>query len=190
MPINPDYDKLGQFDVPTRFHGSHIGNFSDGVQKQVGEINPVGYFISGPAGVGKTHLAVAIMKRMIALGIGDVLSVGSKVRIGTSALFTTCPEFLGRIMSGFQTGKAEEMLLGVQKKKILLLDDLGAEKSSEWTFSALYRVVSHRYDNFLPIIVTSNLSLKEIDAWEPRIASRLSGLKVIMMQGKDKRIAG
>jgi DNA replication protein DnaC len=103
-------------------------------------------------------------------------------------MFTKCPEFLGWMMSSFQSGKAEEILRDVQKKKILVLDDLGAEKMSEWTFSALYRVISHRYDYFLPTIVTSNLTLDAIDQWEPRIASRLAGLTVISLTGTDRRM--
>jgi DNA replication protein DnaC len=188
--INQAYNQLGQFDVPPRFHHAHLGEFSEAVQSQVGDVSEaIGYFITGPTGTGKTHLATAIMKRMIANGRGDLFSKNDNpVRIGTSAMFTKCPEFLGWMMSGFQCGKAEEILREVQKKRILVLDDLGAEKMSEWTFSALYRVISHRYDYYLPTIITSNLTLDTIDQWEPRIASRLAGLTVINLTGADRRM--
>lgn len=57
---------------------------------------------------------------------------------------------------------------------VLVLDDLGTEKASEWTNEQLYAIVNSRYKNLLPTIVTTNLSGAEfMERYGPRITRRL-----------------
>jgi DNA replication protein DnaC len=70
---------------------------------------------------------------------------------------------------------------------VLLLDDLGAEKETEWTQEQLYRVINHRYNEGLPTLIAGNVPLDEI---EPRIASRIRDTRigqVIVLTGPDYR---
>ena len=47
--------------------------------------------------------------------------------------------------------------------KLLILDDLGAEKASEWVKEQLYMLVNYRYEHMLPIVVTTNCSGAELE---------------------------
>jgi len=49
-----------------------------------------------------------------------------------------------------------------QKCKLLVLDDFGAEKMTDWSYQVLYLIISYRYDEMLPTIYTSNLNLQEL----------------------------
>lgn len=71
---------------------------------------------------------------------------------------------------------------------LLVLDDLGAEKDSEFLSERIYAVVSHRYDREEPIIVTSNVSAEALNEQWPRLASRLLSGTVIELSGEDRRL--
>jgi DNA replication protein DnaC len=79
-----------------------------------------------------------------------------------------------------------------QHAGLLVIDDLGAEKPSEWTQERLYSVVDHQYANCLPLIVTSNLPPKELAGQTgERVASRLAETcEVVLMTGADRRKRG
>lgn len=82
---------------------------------------------------------------------------------------------------------------------IAVLDDLGAEKPSEWVACRLYEIVSTRYEERRPLIITSNLVLDEIaerlnpvqgEPYGDRIASRLAQMcEQIQVKGNDRRLA-
>ncbi len=67
--------------------------------------------------------------------------------------------------------------------RLVVLDDLGTEKMTEWASEQLYRVLDGRYDRGLPTIITSNV---QSDSLDPRILSRYAeGL--VVCNGKDVR---
>jgi DNA replication protein DnaC len=72
----------------------------------------------------------------------------------------------------------------------LVIDDLGAEKSSEWAREILYLIIDKRYSDLLPTIITSNLSPKELaEKLDDRLVSRLmEDAIVIKIDGKDHRV--
>lgn len=73
----------------------------------------------------------------------------------------------------------------------LVIDDVGAERVSEWSSSAVYNLISQRINRRRAMVVTSNLSLDEIGRRiDPRLASRLAGLTVLTLAGPDRRIRG
>lgn len=73
--------------------------------------------------------------------------------------------------------------------KVLLLDDLGAAKSSEFTEEVNYRLINHRYEHELPTIITSNLPAGGIRAaLGDRVASRLNEMTTrVVLDGPDRR---
>jgi DNA replication protein DnaC len=73
---------------------------------------------------------------------------------------------------------------------LLVLDDLGVEKTTDWALQTLYVILNNRYTNYRQTIITSNLTLEEIgNKLGDRIASRIAGMcSIIQMKGKDKRI--
>jgi len=138
---------------------------------------PTGWItLLGGVGTGKTHLLAAVANALM--------------YTTARPLYCVVPEFLAFLRESFDAGQSESCSRRfelVRNAGVLLLDDLGAEKESEWTQEQLYRVINHRYNEGLPTLIASNLPLSEI---EPRIASRLRDTRigqVIVMSGPDYR---
>jgi DNA replication protein DnaC len=128
-------------------------------------------------GTGKTHQAV-----------GTAIEVWS--RKGVQAKFWEVPKLLVRYRATVHDGATEtveQIDAELQAAPLLILDDLGAEKGSDFVFEALYRVINHRYSYKAPTIVTTNVDLKDYDS---RIASRLRDVNVgvaVLFRGSDQR---
>lgn len=105
-----------------------------------------GVLLRGRHGVGKTHLAVAMLKEIIT----------SK---GARGYFYETRELLKLVRDTFATAGESEMdvLRPVLDADLLVLDDLGAEKTSEWVQETLGLVVNTRYSERRPTIFTTNL---------------------------------
>lgn len=141
--------------------------------------NPKGNFIfTGGVGTGKTHIAVGILQELIKRG-------------KTNLFFKNVSELLVDARSAFDEGvilKEHDIIDFYSNKGILVLDDLGAEKTSEHTIATLYLIIDKRLRQEKPTIITTNLSLKEIETnINPRIASRLVDSKVIKFSFPDFR---
>lgn len=138
--------------------------------------------IIGPTGSGKTHAAYAAIRVLAAQGIP----------VKWDAL--TAPDLYARLRprDGIDT---EGVFQGIASAELLMLDDLGAAKASEWTEEVNYRLVNFRYDRSLPMILTSNLPVIAA-AGKPslsaalgeRVMSRLSGMcQYVTLRGPDRR---
>ncbi len=132
-------------------------------------------FLTGNRGTGKTTLAVAILRTVFD-------------RHAANGQFWLVQRLLDRINATYDD-EAEETLQQVmsqmEKVPLLVLDDLGSEKSTEAARSRLFAIIDHRYSNGLPLVVTSNAAPQELD---PRIKSRLSDAAVctlVPFTGRD-----
>ena len=72
--------------------------------------------------------------------------------------------------------------------RTLILDDLGAEKQTDFSAATLYAILARRRNLQRLTIVTSNQTLQEINAWEPRLASRLGEFSTVRLPNIDRRI--
>jgi DNA replication protein DnaC len=72
---------------------------------------------------------------------------------------------------------------------LLVLDDLGAEKTTEWVQSVIYEIIDHRYNEYLPLIITTNLKAGELaEKLGSRTADRIrSFCKLVMLNLKSQR---
>lgn len=99
--------------------------------------------IVGGYGSGKTHLAASISNRLMDNGI--------------PVLFDTFDGHLNRLKLEFHGGK-NVYLQQMQTVDMLVLDDIGKEKQTEWSQSIMFSVINYRYEHLLPIIMTTNLT--------------------------------
>ncbi|MFF3613085.1 ATP-binding protein [Streptomyces sp. NPDC002580] len=132
--------------------------------------------IVGPTGTGKTHQAYGAVRALLARG----------VRLRWEA--TTSADLHARLRP--RTGQdTERELQTLARCPLLLLDDLGAAKTSEWTEELTYRLINHRYEHLLPTLITTNLPTTELrTTLGDRVASRLAEMtERVILTGPDRR---
>ena len=162
--------------VPPRYRNASVSHpeIRDWVEGYLrGERNPL--YICGTVGTGKTYQAWAAFSAVLALS-----PVPPRESRGWSV-----PEWL----SACRPGGSETAEQEASKAGLLLLDDLGAHKPSEWADERLFSLLDSRYVNLRPSIFTSNLPPGEISGvLGERIASRLAdGTVVVPLLGDDRR---
>ena len=125
-----------------------------------------GLCLIGPHGIGKTHLAVAAMRAILAKG--------------NQAVFYEVSDLLRLIRSTYNpvTKTAEmEVLQPLVTAQLLVLDDVGKEKTSEWVEETMTFIVNSRYNQRLTTIFTSNYEdnpdIEAIDSLRVRVGSRM-----------------
>lgn len=129
-----------------------------------------GIVLRGPTGCGKTHLAIAIIR--------------------DNGVFITVPDLLLKIRSSFQGGgeTEEEIIRHYSSLPTLVLDDFGAEKTSEFAITTLYIILDRRIRDCRRTIITTNLTQDQIEeTFGARIASRLAGMENIKINMPDHR---
>lgn len=111
-----------------------------------------GLAIVGPVGAGKSHTAAAVLIESVT---SQVLRNGYWIR---------ARRFCNAMSPGFDQEDATTVGNRVLNARLLVLDDLGGEHSTEWTQGIIEDLVSERYDRSLPTIITSNLSPTVIES--------------------------
>lgn len=120
-----------------------------------------GLLLSGPVGTGKTYLAACIANALI--------DKGYRVKM---TKFTD----LVNTLQGMYEGK-QRFINSLNDFQLLILDDLGVERNSEYMQEMVYNILDSRYRSGLPLIITTNLTLEEIkkpqDIGHSRIYDRI-----------------
>lgn len=154
----------------------------------------------GGRGSGKTHMAVGLM-REISREMRSADKEGDEnVRESWSKTFRfqfkRVADFYVDLKSNWSDGEGvyhqrteREVIESYCDGEIIILDDLGIEKVSDWSRQLLYTLIDKLYGDCKRVIFTSNLSLKEIsEKIDDRIASRLMEMgPVINIGNKDER---
>ncbi|MGI8925915.1 MAG: ATP-binding protein [Tepidiformaceae bacterium] len=125
--------------------------------------NPVGWLtFVGANGCGKTHLAAAIVNRVLA--------------DGGRAFFAVVPDLLDHLKASFAPNSDvvyDDVFEEVRNAPLLVLDDLGAQASSPWAKEKLYQMVNYRTLAGLPTVVTTDQGFPELSGAHPRLVGRL-----------------
>jgi DNA replication protein DnaC len=147
-----------------------------------------GVFLSGACGVGKTHLATALLLDWYASAVETAAASimpapRPRARFVASADLTVELAELGKRREVTFFKKYDEF-------ECLLLDDLGAELSNERSRHVFGAMVDRRFRRMKPMIITSNLSLQDLSKlYDDRMASRIAGsCAVIKLTGPDHRV--
>ncbi|MDH3255542.1 MAG: ATP-binding protein [Acidobacteriota bacterium] len=165
---------VGAAGIPARYSGCSFENFKTDLPNRVEReqllqaltlsrryvenfVSETGTFIEsgllyvGRPGVGKTHLAVAVLVELIR-------------RYRVHGRFVDFTSLIHRIQSTFDPGAVDTkhgILQEVSTAEVLVLDELGAQKPSAWVTELLYLVMNARYTSRRPTIFTSNLRLDD-----------------------------
>jgi len=194
---------LASANIPSRYQHCELDNFDKwsrtteiarvAAEKFVSEYpmpQPFGLLFMGPQGIGKTHLAVGIIKKLIR-------------QKSIPCLFCTFPELLKEIQNSYNpnTQSSEMTILEpILDTQVLVLDELGAQKPSDWVRDQVAYVLNYRYNENKVTIITTNFMDHGAEGSKPavtdslaqrigdRIRSRLFEMcKDIKMDGKDFR---
>jgi DNA replication protein DnaC len=153
----------------------YIENFEDHLSEGHG------LWLEGDVGTGKTTLAMLVSKKAI--------------EAGRSVAIYSLPRLLARIRRTYDGDAGElsylEFFRRLTSVDLLHIDDLGAEKRSDWVLEQLYAIVDERYATNRPMIVTTNLDIPQLEEQiGHRTVSRLSETCTwIGLHGEDKRFA-
>lgn len=157
-----------------------------------------GLLLMGPVGVGKTHLAIAVLKELID-------------KKGVTCLFYESGSLLKAIQDSYNpVSQTSEMrvLAPVYQAEVLVLDELGASVPTNWVRDTLYQIINTRYNQKKLTIFTTNYfdeprnnsdegetkrRVKELTTLEERIGSPLRSrlyemCKKVMIEGEDYRV--
>jgi DNA replication protein DnaC len=190
----------GQFDnvrLPKRYDGFHFGNYKPQNESQTMALRSAmsfameypavdrGLLFMGSVGVGKTHLAVSILKGLTERGFG--------------CLFYDFGTLLKEIQDSYNAAaQSSEMgvLMPVLTADVLVLDELGASKPTDWVRDTLAHVINTRYNEKKFTVFTTNYLDDRPNGREEtledrvgvRVRSRLFEMcKTVLLEGPDYR---
>jgi len=161
---------LAQANIPKRYQDCTFDNFEihhnshnralKRAKKFVKDFpaQDVGLLFQGPCGVGKTHLAVAIVNELIS-------------KKGVPCFFSDFRELIRGIQASYTPDSAmteSSILEPVFQKDVLVLDELGAKRTSAWVEETVFYIINSRYNNKKLTIFTSNYIDKEEEEEDTR----------------------
>lgn len=135
-----------------------------------------GLLLYGDTGVGKSYAAMCVANALLDKGIPVMVTNFSRIE---------------KTVFGMSEGR-QEYFDGLNNFPLLILDDLGEERKTEYMGEIVYNVIDSRERAKLPVIITTNLTKEELenpaDMTYKRIFSRIFGNCIpIKVEGKDQR---
>ena len=165
IPARYEHCELANFD--TEFNGEHHPSLA-GAKLAAGRlveeypIDRIGLMLIGPVGVGKTHLAVGIVRELM-------------LQKGIASLFYDYRELLKEIQNSFNPSvQATEMgiLRTIFETEVLVLDELGAVRPTEWVWDTVNHILNTRYNDKKTTIITTNFRNAAAREREEEITNR------------------
>jgi len=122
----------------------------------------IGLLVWGDVGTGKSFFAGCIANALLEQGIPVLMTNISK---------------LLNVLSDLQFGYRTQFIRSLNQYDLLIIDDLGIERNSDYALEQMFQIIDERYRSNLPLIVTTNLSLQELknpsDVRHARIYDRI-----------------
>lgn len=172
--LTPEEQETLNSKTPKRYHEAWIDDVPDNILNKI-KNDEHNLFLYGSCGTGKTYILQALRKNYIAntknIVYYNSTDLADKFRI-----------------EALENNQTLNKLLDF--KGLIIIDDFGAEKYSEFIEASFYRLINNRWDNMKPVIISSNFTISELaQRIGDRITSRIVGMcDVIEVGGVDKRI--
>ena len=184
----PEFFKDKTFD---NFKRQDNGEAYMAAKRVANDIGGLGVMLYGKPGTGKTHLAAAI--------------ANARLASGNHAVFVTVPELLADIRETIgRKEDSSELLELVKDVELLIMDDMGAERLTDWVAEQMFSVINARLmrkkqtvvtTNYTPSDLISKMAIKDRagnildDLPGKRIVSRLTEMcQKVEMRGRDQRL--
>lgn len=174
--------------IPSRYRKATLDEFN----KKMGDFGKarISLFVTGTRGIGKTHFLCACLENEIINQEDKTAFLSGQKK---PAFFLPVPEFMLELKDTYNPGSSwteKQVIDKYSKIPVLAIDDLGAEKVTDWSIQILYLLIDRRYRNEKTTLITSNLSLSEISELVcDRIASRIAEMcHIINFKGDDRRL--
>jgi DNA replication protein DnaC len=145
IPKRYDHCSLETFEIHDASHEAALRIAREWVERWPDRAEH-GLLFLGDPGTGKTHLAVGIARDLVR-------------KKGARVLFCEQRQLLKELQGTFDSGagRSEGDVLGpVLEAEVVVLDDLGAGRTTPWARDVMHDILSHRYNEKLPLIMTSN----------------------------------
>lgn len=136
--------------IITEINKKEIEIAKDFTEKCINKNQKNGLIITGKSGVGKTHLATAILNKLTEK---DMLVLMGRLISLLDVIKGTFKDF---------SSKEKDIIELYSKVDMLIIDDLGTERISSWALEKLYTIIENRNENKLPIIVTTRFNKESL----------------------------
>jgi len=168
--------------IPKRYENAKYDDIPSDIRKYFEAMRESrrGLYIYGGIGTGKTHIAYALVNVSL-----------EKAKLHTRIWNTT--ELFHEMRLDMDRSYNNKILPEediIKHRGIVILDDIGSEKISDWVMENFYLIVNSRYNECLPTIFTSNLPIAELaERISDRTVSRIVEMcDIFKIDGEDRRI--
>ena len=158
--------------------------------------HPANLVLVGPWGCGKSRLSASILAARVEAWLdaypNEIISNGPEgmvTRPPFASRFVGVPQLLDAIRRSYEYDDEPDPLRPLLTAPLLILDDLGREKATDWVLERLYVLIDTRYGKRLPTVATTNYSLDELAHRDyGAMVSRLTeGGTVVRITAADQR---
>jgi DNA replication protein DnaC len=169
------FERAPVTEIEPRVVVTETRRFVDGINEQLD--GGRGLWFVGPTGTGKTTLAMLVSQ--------------AALRAGRSVAIYSLPRLLNEIRDTHRAERSHvELLDRLTAIDLLHVDDVGAERTTDWVLEELYSIVNARYEDKRSMVITTNLDHDQLSTQiSDRTVSRLTEMCIqLPLHGHDRRM--